>query len=95
MRLHDFRIVGGRVFCLRGDRELIAFDGDTGLVDWSFSPLAGTINPNLWIGPQRVVLQVLKPGAVLVLETANGRRRAEYPQGDDDGVGAAPVADRR
>ena len=26
----DFRIVGSRVFCLRGDRELIAFDGDTG-----------------------------------------------------------------
>ena len=39
-------------------RDLIAFDGDTGLVDWSFSPPAGTINPNLWIGPQRIVLQV-------------------------------------
>ena len=83
-RLHDFRIVGGRVFCLRGNRELIAFDGDTGLVDWSFSPIAGAINPNLWIGPQRIVLQVQKPGAILVLETGNGRRRAEYPQGDDD-----------
>jgi outer membrane protein assembly factor BamB/tetratricopeptide (TPR) repeat protein len=94
-RLHDFRIVGGRIFCLRstreGTRELIAFDGDTGLVDWSFSPLAGTINTNLWIGPQRIVLQVQKPGAVLVLETGNGRRRAEYPQGDDDEWARPPL----
>src|SRR5262249_23665095 len=70
-RLHQFRIVGGRIFCLRGDRELVAFDGDTGLIDWSFAPLAGTINPNLWIGPHQIVLQVSKPGALLVLETAN------------------------
>ncbi len=90
-RLHDFRIVGGRVFCLRGNRELIAFDGDTGLIDWSFSPLAGTINANLWIGPQRIVLQVLKPGALLVLETGNGRRRAEYPLGDDDEWARPPL----
>jgi outer membrane protein assembly factor BamB len=90
-RLHDFRIVGGRVFCLRGGRELVAFDGDTGLVDWSFSPPAGTINPNLWIGPERIVLQVLKPGAVLVLETGNGRRRAEHPQNDDDEWARPPL----
>jgi outer membrane protein assembly factor BamB len=90
-KLHDFRIVGGRVFCLRGDRELIAFDGDTGLVDWSFSPLAGTINPNLWIGPQRIVLQVEKPGTILVLETGNGRRRAEYTQREDESWARPPL----
>jgi outer membrane protein assembly factor BamB/tetratricopeptide (TPR) repeat protein len=90
-RLHHFRIVGGRIFCLRGTRELVAFDGDTGLVDWSFAPLAGTINPNLWIGPQRIVLQVSKPGALLVLETASGRRRAEYPADEDQEWARCPV----
>jgi outer membrane protein assembly factor BamB len=90
-RLHHFRIVGGRIFCQRGGSELLAFDGDTGLVDWSFSPLSGTINPHLWIGPQRIVLQVCKPGAILVLETANGRRRAEYPQGENEEWARAPL----
>jgi outer membrane protein assembly factor BamB len=90
-RLHAFRIVGGRVFCLRGARELIALDGDTGLVDWSFSPLSGAINPNLWIGPERIVLQVQKPGTILVLETGNGRRRAEHPQGDDEEWARPPL----
>ena len=37
----------GRVFCLRGHRELIALDGDTGALDWSFSSPPGQINPNL------------------------------------------------
>jgi outer membrane protein assembly factor BamB len=80
----DFRIVGGHVFCLRGEQELLAFDGDSGLIDWSYSPTSGSINPNYWIGPQRIVLQVRKPHAVLVLETATGRRRAEYPLTDED-----------
>jgi hypothetical protein len=84
-RLHDFRIVGGRVFCQSGDRELMAIDGDTGLVDWSFSPPeGGELNPLLWIGPRRVALQVRKPNAIVVLETATGRRLAEYPQTDQD-----------
>jgi len=82
-RLHDFRIVGGRVFCQRGDRELVAFDGDTGLVDWSFAPSSGKLNPHIWIGPQRIVLQVLKPTAILVLDTQNGRSQAEYAREDD------------
>jgi outer membrane protein assembly factor BamB len=104
-RLHHFRIVGGRVFCQRGARELLAFDGDTGLIDWSFAPIAGTINPNLWIGPHRIVLQVRKPNATLCLETSNGRRRAEFPQAEDEEWARPPlpidddhvalVADRR
>ena len=102
---HHFQIVGDRVFCLRGDRELLAFDGDTGLVDWSYAPAAGSINPNLWIGPQRIVLQVRKPGAVLVLETATGRHGGEFPESDDEDWTRPPlpidddhvalVADRR
>ncbi|HEV3121214.1 MAG TPA: PQQ-binding-like beta-propeller repeat protein, partial [Isosphaeraceae bacterium] len=82
-RLHDFRIVGSRVFCQRGDRELVAFDGDRGLVDWSFAPSSGKLNPHLWIGPQRIVLQVMKPTAILVLNTQNGRTQAEYAREDD------------
>ncbi len=35
--LSGFQLVKGRVFCLRGQTELIALDGDTGAVDWSFS----------------------------------------------------------
>ena len=89
---HDFLIVGGRVFCQAGRRKLLALDGDTGLVDWSYSPVAGaTLNPNLWVGPNRIVLQTLKPNAILVLETANGRRRAEYPQSEDEEWGRPPL----
>ena len=82
--LLDFRIVGNRVFCLRGDQALLAFDGDSGQLDWSYAPAAGRINPQLLVGPRRVVLQVRKPNAILVLDTASGRRRAEFPQGEDD-----------
>jgi cellulose synthase operon protein C len=96
-----FRIVGNRVFCLRGERgeslkfvgrELLAFDGDTGLADWSYAPSSGTINPNLWIGLQRIVLQVRKPTAVLVLETSTGRRRAEYPQQREEDWARPPLS---
>ena len=94
--LHDFRIVGGRVFCLRGDRELLALDGDTGLVDWSFAPLGGAINPHLWIGPQRIVLQVRKPNAD---PRARDRRPAaaapSIPQAEDEDWARDPAADRR
>ena len=65
----------------------MALDGDTGLVDWSFAPPeGGELNPHLWIGPRRVALQVRKPNAILVLETASGRRLAEFPQTDQDGA---------
>ena len=104
-KLHGFRVVGNRVFCLRGEHQLLAFDGETNLIEWSFSAGAGAINPNLLIDPQRVVLQIRKPNALLVLETSSGRRTAEYPQDqeelwtrpplplDDDHV--VLVADRR
>ncbi len=105
-KLHGFRVVAGRVFFLRGDRELIALDGDRGLIDWSFQPVLGQINENLLVAAQSVVLQVVSPNAILVLETATGRRRAEHPQAekeeswprpplalDDDRI--AIVSDRR
>jgi outer membrane protein assembly factor BamB len=85
--LHGFRIVGNRVFCLRGDRELIALDGDTGLVEWTFAPALGRLNPHFWVGPRRVVLQIVGSNAtaVAVLEVARGLGH-EYPQDD----GASP-----
>jgi outer membrane protein assembly factor BamB len=81
-----FRVVGGRVFALAGNRKLLSFDGDTGLADWSFAATgSGTINPHFWIGPHTIVLQLRKPNAIVVLETEKGRKRAEFgPIGDDD-----------
>jgi len=90
-KLHGFRVVGSRVFCLRGDRELIALDGDTGLIDWSFSPAGGSISTQLLVGPQRVVLQTRKPNAILCLDTATGRRRAEYAQTEDEEWARPPL----
>ena len=42
-------------------------------VDWSFSASQGEINPNLWIGPDRVVLQVDRPNQLIVLRTDDGQ----------------------
>jgi cellulose synthase operon protein C len=88
--LRGFRLVGGRVYCLRGARELVALDGDTGQVDWSYAPAAGQLNHHLWVGPRRVVLQALRPdagrdahpAAIVVLEADRGRVR-EFPQKEE------------
>jgi cellulose synthase operon protein C len=77
--LHGFRLVKGRVFCLRGSSELIALDGDTGAVDWSFAAPAGHINPKLWVGADRIVLQVDRPNQLLVLRTDDGQPVARTP----------------
>ena len=90
-KLHGFRVVGGRVYCLRGERELIALDGDTGQADWSFLSAIGTINPNLLITLDRVLLQVRKPNAALILETGTGRRRAEFALNADDDWARPPL----
>ena len=63
----------GHVYCLRGQGELIALDGDTGAVDWSFSAPSRQINPNFLVGADRTVLQVDKPNQLLVLRTDDGR----------------------
>ena len=51
--LHGFRLVKGRLFCLRGPSELIALDGDTGDVDWSFSAPQGRSTPTSGSGRSR------------------------------------------
>src|SRR5690606_28232976 len=38
------RIVGGRIVGLRGDRELVAIDGESGQVEWAYAPAEGTLN---------------------------------------------------
>ncbi len=111
-----FRIVGGRVFCLRcepasgpleGDtgqeeldspksamevKALMAFDGDSGQVEWSYAPASGRINPRISIGPNRIVFQVRKPNAVLVLDTVTGHRRGEFAQSEEDEWPRDPLA---
>ena len=89
--LHGFRLVKGRLFCLRGASELIALDGDTGDVDWSFSASQGEINPNLWIGPDRVVLQVDHPNQLLVLRTDDGQPVARTPLAETEQLERPPL----
>jgi outer membrane protein assembly factor BamB/tetratricopeptide (TPR) repeat protein len=79
-----FRVEGNRVYCLRGDRELLALDGESGQVDWSYTPAAGALNSRFWVGPRRVLVQTLSPGAVVVLDTETGTRRAEFAQPEQD-----------
>ena len=71
--LSAFQLVKGRVYCLRGQSELIALDGDTGAVDWSFSAPSGQINPLFLVGADRTMLQVDMPNQLLVLRTDDGR----------------------
>lgn len=71
--LGGFVAVGNRVFCRRGDRELIALDGETGQVDWSYAPAQGRIASRFLIGPKRSLLQLREPNRVVVLETDTGR----------------------
>ena len=87
-RLHGFRVAGGRVFCQRGDRELLTLDGETGGVEWTYSPASGSINPNLSVGSRKIVLQLLEPEALVVLEVETGRRR-EFPLAVDRGEPAS------
>ncbi len=80
--LAGFRLVGNRVFCLRGNQTLLAFDGDTGQIDWSYTTPTGRINPRLHIGTGRIALQLRDPNSVLILETPTGRRHAEFVRAD-------------
>lgn len=99
--LHGFQIVGNRLFCFRGNSELLkegetlelrALDGDTGLIDWSYAPSSGKLNPLALIGPQQIVLQVLKPNSILVLETEGGQRKADFPYSSHLGWLRTPLA---
>ena len=87
----DFQLVRGRVFCVRGGRELISLDGDTGALDWSFSSPPGQINPNFWIGSDRTVLQVDKPNQLLVLRTDDGQPVSRTPLAESERLERPPM----
>lgn len=82
--ISQFRLEGNRVYCLRGDRELVAIDGETGQIDWAFTPASGALNKRFWIGPRRAILQTMNPGTVVVLDTETGARRAEFSRPEQD-----------
>ncbi|HEX3450426.1 MAG TPA: PQQ-binding-like beta-propeller repeat protein, partial [Isosphaeraceae bacterium] len=87
----DFQLVRGHVFCLRGTRELISLDGDTGALDWSFSSPPGQINPNFWIGTDRTVLQVDKPNQLLVLRSDDGQPISRTPLAESERLERPPM----
>ncbi|WP_165068529.1 outer membrane protein assembly factor BamB family protein [Paludisphaera rhizosphaerae] len=89
--LHGFQAAAGRLFAFRGGDELIALDGDTGLVDWSFSGKGGDLNPLAWIGPDRIVLQTWRPSEVVVLETETGRGVSRRPLAEGEALQRVPV----
>jgi hypothetical protein len=43
------------------------------------------------IGPQQIVLQVLKPNSILVIETEGGRRKTEFSHASDEGWLRVPL----
>ncbi|MBV8486921.1 MAG: PQQ-binding-like beta-propeller repeat protein, partial [Planctomycetaceae bacterium] len=88
---HDFHLAGGRILCLRGQEELLAIDGETGAIDWSFLSRGGVINPRLWIGPHRAVLQVQNPNRLVVLETETGRQVSQALLSERETLECPPV----
>ena len=91
-KLSEFRVVGNRVFCLRGDQTILGFDGDSGLIDWSYTAPLGKINPHLYVGPSRIAFQVREPNSILVLDTATGRRVVSHARADDEAWLRDPIA---
>ncbi|WP_165243569.1 outer membrane protein assembly factor BamB family protein [Paludisphaera soli] len=90
--LHGFQAVGGRLLVLRGDDELLALDGDSGLIDWAFSGRGGGINPLVGVGPDRLVLQTGKPLEIVVLETETGRGVSRRPLAEGESLQRVPAA---
>ena len=88
--LSDFQLVKGHVYCL-ADSELIALDGDTGAVDWSFSAPSRQINPHFLVGADRTVLQVDKPNQLLVLRTDDGQPTSRTPLEENERLQRVPM----
>jgi outer membrane protein assembly factor BamB len=83
--------VGTRLFCLCGEQEMIAIDGETGALDWSFSAPGSTISSKLWIGSERALLEVQNPNQLLVLETDSGRQLVRTPLAEGESLERSPV----
>ena len=56
---------------------------------------AGAINPKLWIGPDRVVLQVQNPNQLVVLETDSGRLVARGALAEGESLERRPCRSTR
>jgi cellulose synthase operon protein C len=89
--LSAFQLVKGHVYCLRGPGELIAIDGDTGAVDWSFSSPSGPINPHFLVGADRTILQVETPNQLLVLRTEDGRPTSRTALDENERLQRVPM----
>ena len=71
--------------------ELIALDGDTGAVDWSFSVPSSPINPNFLVVADRTILQVETPNQLLVLRTDDGQPTARTPLEENERLQRVPM----
>jgi outer membrane protein assembly factor BamB len=89
--LHEFQLVGSRLFYLRGEDELIALDGDSGSVNWTFTTPGSSINRRIWIGPERAVLEIQKPSQIVVLETESGRMLWRTPLAEGESLERVPT----
>ena len=81
--LHGFQIVGDRIIALSGSAELLCFDPDSGLVNWSYRPTQGSIHEAFLAEPHRIVLQLRSPNAIVQLDPRNGRGLGQLPQSED------------
>jgi outer membrane protein assembly factor BamB/tetratricopeptide (TPR) repeat protein len=89
--LSDFQLMKGRVFFLKGQRELVALDGDSGAVDWSFSSPGGQIVSHFYIGADRSILEVDKPNHLLVLKTDDGQPISRTPLDENERLERDPL----
>jgi outer membrane protein assembly factor BamB/tetratricopeptide (TPR) repeat protein len=89
--LHEFQLLGSRLFCLRGEDELIALDGDSGSVNWTFTARGSSINSKIWIGADRAVLEIQKPSHIVVLETESGRMLWRTALAEGESLERVPV----
>ena len=90
--LHDFQLVGGRLFCLRGEQELLAHRrrhraARLVLLRRRAARSARSSGSARSAGRS----QVQKPNQLLVLETDSGRQVARTPLADGEALERPPV----
>jgi outer membrane protein assembly factor BamB len=86
--LSGFRLCGGRLFFMQGERALWALDGETGQVLWAHwapgarlqLPAAGRLSPWFRADCDRVALQT-SGGRCRILDSATGQMVHEYDAG--------------
>jgi outer membrane protein assembly factor BamB len=86
-----FKLARGRLVFLRGNKELVALDGDSGAVDWSFSPAIGKVSSDLAIGADRIILEVQEPNQLLALRTDDGQPFARTKLDETEALKRPPL----